>query len=178
MNMFRININSIKVWIGVICTILAIVIFSCGTVKFNMSGATVGNAKTCQVGFFENRADDVNPRLSLQMTDALKDKIQSSTSLKLVNSNADVAFEGVITGYTVTSGQVDVTGVAKKDRLTVTVKVKFTNELDSDKSYDKSFSRFQEFPGGTNIRSVENDLVDEILKEIMEDIFNEAFASW
>jgi hypothetical protein len=68
--------------------------------------------------------------------------------------------------------------MAKKDRLTITVKVKFTNELDPDKSYDKSFSRFQEFTGGTPLPSVEGSLVGPILEEIMEDIFNEAFSSW
>ena len=159
-------------------TLLAIVSLSCGRVTFNMSGATVGNAKTCQVGFFENRADIVNPRLSTQMTDALKDKIQASTSLKLVNGTADVAFEGEITGYAVTSGQVTAQGVAAKDRLTISVKVRFNNELDPDKSYDKSFSRFQEYTGGTSLSSVESQLVDDILNELMEDIFNEAFASW
>ena len=70
--------------------------FSCGKVTFNMSGASFGEARTCQVNFFENRADIVNPRLSSQVTDALKDKIQANSSLKLVNSNADVTFEGNI----------------------------------------------------------------------------------
>jgi hypothetical protein len=143
-----------------------------------MSGASVGNAKTCQVSYFDNRADIVNPRLSTQITDALKDKIQSSTSLRLVNSNADVMFEGEITGYTVQPQQITAQNVAAKDRLTVTVKVKFTNEIDPDKSYDKSFSHFQEYTGGTSLPSVEAQLVDDILKDLMEDIFNEAFASW
>jgi hypothetical protein len=158
--------------------LLTVVPFSCGTVTFNMSGASIGNAKTCQVGYFENRADIVNPRLSAQMTDALKDKIQASTSLKLVNSNADVLFEGEITGYNVQPQQVTATGTAAKDRLTVTVKVKFTNALEDDKGFDKSFSRFQEYTGGTSLSSVESSLVDDILKELMEDIFNEAFSSW
>ena len=170
--------NRINLSMGVLYTLLATVSLSCGKVTFNMSGASVGNAKTCQVSFFENRADIINPRLSVQMTDDLKDKIQASTSLKLVNSNADVMFEGEITGYAVTSGQVTAQNIAAKDRLTITVKVRFTNELDPDKSYDKSFSRFQEYTGGTSLSSVESGLVDDILKEIMEDIFNEAFSSW
>ena len=99
-------------------------------------------------------------------------------SLKLVNNNADVVFEGEITGYTVMPQQVTAAGTAAKDRLTVTVKVKFTNLLDSENSYDKSFSRFQEYTGGTSLSSVESSLVDDILKELMEDIFNEAFSSW
>ena len=172
------NWNRINVWTGLMFTFWAITVFSCGKVTFNMRGTSIGNAKSCQVGFFENRADIVNPRLSVQMTDALKDKIQSSTKLRLVNSNADVAFEGEITGYNVTSGQITAQNVAARDRLTITVKVRFNNELDPDKNYDKSFSRFQEFAGGTPLSSVESGLVDDILKEIMEDIFNEAFASW
>ena len=158
--------------------LIASIFFSCGRIRFDMRGASFGNAKTCQVGYFENRAEIIYSPLSTQMTDALKDKIQASTSLKLVNSNADVVFEGVITGYAVTSGQITAQNVAAKDRLTITVKVKFTNELDTDKNYEKSFSRFQEYTGGTSLSSVESGLVNEILKEIMEDIFNEAFSSW
>jgi hypothetical protein len=157
---------------------MAYAAFSCGTVSFNMSGASIGNAKTCQVVYFENRADDVNPRLSAEMTDALKDKIQSSSSLRLVNSGADVTFEGQITGYNIQPQQITASGAAEKDRLTVTVKVKFTNELDDEKNYDKSFSRFQEYSRGTSLSTVETQLVGEILKELMEDIYNEAFASW
>ena len=156
----------------------AIIACSCGNVTFNMSGASIGNARTCQVVSFENRADDVNPRLSAQITDALKDKIQSSSSLRLVNSNADVLFEGEITGYTIQPQQLTASGTAEKDRLTVTVKVKFTNELDPEKDYDKSFSRFQEFSRGTSLSTVEGQMVEEILLELMEDIYNEAFAAW
>jgi hypothetical protein len=163
---------------AMLLVLLTVIPFSCGKVTFNMSGASIGNAKTCQVGYFENRADIVNPRLSTQITDALKDKIQASTSLKLVNSNADVVFEGEITGYTVQPQQVTATGTAAKDRLTVTVKVKFTNTLEADNSFDKSFSRFQEYTGGASLNSVEGQLVEDILKEMMEDIFNEAFSSW
>ena len=163
---------------GVLFTLLAFVSVTCGSVTFNMSGATIGNAKTCQVGYFENRADIVNPRLSAEMTDALKDKIQASTSLRLVNSNADVMFEGEITGYNVQPQQITAQSVAAQDRLTVTVKVRFTNELDPDKNYDKSFSRFQQYPGGESLSSHESKLVELILEELMEDIFNEAFANW
>jgi hypothetical protein len=163
---------------GIIFAIFAIAAYSCGRVTFNMSGASFGNARTCQVVTFENRAEIVNPRLAAQMTDALKDKIQSSSSLRLVNSSADVTFEGEITGYSVQSGQITAANVAARDRLTITVKVRFTNALESDKSYDKQFSRFDEYPGGESLNAHENTLVDNILKEIMEDIYNEAFAAW
>jgi len=163
--------------IGIISLILAIVAFSCGKVSFNMSGASFGTEKTCQVVYFENRAPIVNARLAALMTDALKDKIQSSTSLKLVNSNADVMFEGEITGYSIQSGQITAQNRAETDRLTVTVKIKYTNMIDPEKSYDKSFSRFSEASGGMD-PSAETRAVELILPEIMEDIYNEAFAQW
>jgi len=162
----------------VIMLVFGVIVFSCGRVTFNMSGASIGNAKTCQVVYFENRADIINPRLAAQITDAMKDKIQSSSSLRLVNSNADVMFEGEITSYNVQPQQVTAMGTAAKDRLTITVKVRFTNEIDPDKNYDKSFSRFDEYPGGASLSAHEAQLVENILKELMEDIYNEAFSAW
>ena len=164
----------------VILALFAIVVASCGTVTFNMSGATVGNASTCQVNFFENQADNVNPRLGALITDELKDKIQSSTRLRLVNNNADVMFEGEVTGYNIQPQQITAAGRPQMDRLTITVRVRFTNELDTEKNYDRSFSRFQEAASGTITvgSSVENNLIELILVELMEDIFNAAFATW
>ncbi len=158
-------------------TVLAVV-YSCGTVTFNMSGASVAPAKTCQVNYVENRAEIVNPRLSSLITDALKDKIQSNTSLNLVNNNADIIFEGEITGYNVQPQAVTAQGTAAKDRLTVTVKVKFTNEVKPEYNFDKSFSRFYEYNSSQSFTSVEGTAVDEILKELMDDIFNAAFSTW
>jgi len=160
-----------------ISVFLAIVAYSCGSIRFDMKGASFGNAKTCQVVYFENRADIVEPRLAAQMTDALKDKIQSNSPLRLVNSNADVTFECEITGYSTQSGQITAQNKAETDRLTITVKVKFTNMLDSEESYDKSFSRFSEATGGMDT-AAEARAVEAIIPEIMEDIYNEAFAKW
>ena len=151
---------------------------ACGRVTFNMSGASVAPAKSCQVNYFNNRAEIVNPKLSYQMTEALKDKIQSNTGLLLVNNNADVVFEGEITGYSVVPQAVQASGTAAKDRLTVTVKVKFTNEVKPENSYDKSFSRYAEYTSSSSFTSVENQLVEDILEELMDDIFNEAFSTW
>ena len=167
-----------RITTGILFVLLAFVSVTCGKVTFNMSGATIGNAKTCQVSYFENRADIVIPSLSAKITDALKDKIQSSSSLRLVNSNADVIFEGEITAYSIQPQQITAAGRPAEDRLTVTVKVKFTNMIDSDKSYDKSFSRFGQKSTGTITGSVADQLVEEILVELMEDIYNEAFANW
>jgi hypothetical protein len=158
--------------------IVALLTPACGSVSFNMSGASVAPAQTCQVSYFENRAEIVNPRLSNQITQALQDKIQSNTSLSLVTSNADVLFEGEITGYSVQPQAVQASGTAAKDRLTVTVKVKFTNAVKPENSYDKSFSRFYEYTSSSSFPTIEGTAVDAILAELMDDIFNAAFSLW
>ena len=158
--------------------IILLLAVACGKVTFNMSGASVAPAKSCKVNYFENRAEVVNPQLSSLTTDALKDKIQANTSLLMVNGNADVTFEGEITGYTIQPQAVTAQGTAAKDRLTVSVKVKFTNEVKPENSFDKSFSRFYEYDGSRSFSSVESEAVDEILKELMDDIFNAAFSTW
>jgi hypothetical protein len=151
---------------------------ACGRVTFNMSGASVAPAKTCTVNYIENRAPLVNPRLSYLMTEGLKDKIQANSSLTLVTSNADVTFEGEVTGYQVQPQAVTAAGKAAKDRLTVTVKIKFDNVVKPENSFEKSFSRFAEYNTGTAFASVESTLVDEIIEQLMDDIFNAAFSNW
>lgn len=169
--------NSKNIWV-VTLWMTSFLVYSCGKVTFNMTGASIGTAKTCQVNYFENRSDLLNPQLSYQITEDLKDKIQSNTSLNIVNNNADVLFEGTITGYTITPQSVTADGTAANDRLTITVKVKFTNEINPENSYDKSFSRFYEYSSSIERSSIENTAVEAILEELMDDIFNEAFSSW
>ncbi len=158
--------------------VMPVLFSTCGKVTFNMSGASVAPATTCQVNYFENRAEIVNPSLSYQITEALKKKIQSNTSLLIVNSNANVLFEGEITGYNVQPQAVQASGTAANDRLTITVKVKFTNVVKPENSYDKSFSRYDEYSSSSNFNSVENQLVENIMTQLMDDIFNEAFSTW
>ncbi len=157
---------------------LMFLLSACGSVSFNMSGASVVPAKTCQINYFENRAEIVISTLSSQMTEGLKDKIQSNTKLALVTNNADVLFEGEITGYATQPQAVTAEGKASMDRLTITVKVKFTNEVKPEYSFEKSFSRFYEYSSSMTLASVQDQAITKILEELMDDIFNAAFSNW
>ena len=150
---------------------------SCGV--YSLTGASISpEVKTAGVPYFQNRASVVQPMLSRELTEKLKDKIQSQTDLKLVNESSDVLFEGEISNYVVSPAAITGENVAAKNRLTITVKVKFTNSKESQYDFDTSFSRFEDFDSNTSLDAVETDLIDKIADQLVEDIFNRAFVNW
>ena len=150
------------------------------SLSFNMSGAIIDytQVSTCEVQYVQNNAEIVNATLSGTITEKLRDKIQSDTRLKLVQRGGDVVFEGDITGYTVTSQGVTAEATSAKDRLTVTLSIRYTNTKVSSESFTKTFSEFAEYDRSTSFSSVESALLDEIVPLLIEDIFTAAFSNW
>lgn len=150
---------------------------SCGV--YSLTGASISkDVKSAEVPYFQNRALVVQPMLSRNLTEKLKDKIQSQTSLNLVNESGDVKFEGEITNYVVTPAAITGENVAAKNRLSITVKVKFANSKENQYDFDSSFTRFEDFDSNVSLEAVENDLIDKIGDQLVEDIFNKAFVNW
>ena len=67
---------------------------------------------------------------------------------------------------------------AAKNRLTISVKVRFENKLDLNNNYDQSFSRYADYYSTTELSSIEDELVNQIIAELIDDIFNKAVANW
>ncbi len=161
-------------------------IFAAGTILFfgckitySFSGASISPAvKTISVQYFQNRANLVQAGLSQYITDALIDKCKAQTSLSFINALGDVNFEGEITDYNTRPLTVAADAQAATNRFTITVKVKFTNAIQPDLSYDQSFSRYEDYNSNLNLSSVEKDLSNKIVDLLIEDIFNKAFVNW
>lgn len=148
-------------------------------VSYSFSGASISpQVKTVSVQYFQNRASLVQPGLSQYLTDALIDKCKAQTNLQNVNGIGDVNFEGEITDYNTRPQTVAADAEAALNRFTITVKVKFTNSVDPDLSFEQSFSRYEEYNANLDLAQVEKDLTDKIVEMIVEDIFNQAFVNW
>ena len=149
------------------------------SVKYSFSGASISaGVKTFSVQYFQNRAPLVQPGLSQYITTELMDKCKSQTSLKFVTGVGDASFEGEITDYYTRPTTVAADAQAAVNRFTITVRVKFTNVVDPDYSFDKSFSRYADYNSSLDLSAVEQDLSRKIVEEIIEDIFNAAFVNW
>ncbi|HOK51101.1 MAG: LptE family protein [Bacteroidales bacterium] len=159
--------------------IFLVFLSSCFSVHYSTTGASISpDVKTCTVRYFQNRAPNASPYLAQQLTDKLREKIQNSTRLTMLSDGGDVYFEGEITGYEVTPQAVQGNDKAAQNRLTVTVRVRFVNNVEPKYNYDANFSRYQDFPSSQMLNQVEQELVKTIFEEITEDIFNKAFANW
>ena len=64
------------------------------------------------------------------------------------------------------------------NRLTVTIKVRFTNNIDPEANFEQQFSRYRDYPASRDFSSVESSLVGEIVTELCEDVFNKAVVNW
>jgi hypothetical protein len=149
-------------------------------VSYSFSGASIDPAvKTVSIQYFQNRASLVQPTLSQDITDALIDKCKSQTKLKIVNSDGDVSFEGYITDYkTVPFTATSSTSQTASNRFTISVKVKFVNNTNPDYSFEQTFTRYKDYLSGQDFSSVEQEYSKEIVEELIDDIFNKAFANW
>lgn len=154
------------------------IIASC-KVKYSLSGATIPpEAKTISVGFFANNTTLGAPSLSQRFTEKLRDMVSSQTNLALVRQSGDLQFEGYIADYNVAPIAIQSTDLAGSNRLTISVNVKYSNRFDAGKNFEQTFTRFADFDAKKSINSVEAELVQEIFRQITEDVFNKAFNNW
>jgi hypothetical protein len=152
---------------------------TCCKVSYSFSGASISpQVKTLSVQYFQNRAPLVQPGLSQYLTDALIDKCKSQTSLATVNGLGDVNFEGEISDYNTRPLTVAADAQAAMNRFTISVKVKFTNSVEPDLSFEQTFSRYEDYNSNIDLSVVEKDLSARIVEMIVEDIFNQAFVNW
>ena len=157
---------------------LTAVLVSC-TVKYSLSGASIPpDAKTFSVAYFPNNAPMVAPVLSATMTDELTQRFASRTSLMQVEEGGDFAFEGEIVGYSSTTSSVSSGDYALQNRLTITVKVKFTNAIDDKMSFNKNFSAYADYDSTRLLNEVESELIPQIVEQLVTDIFQAAASNW
>lgn len=148
-------------------------------VSYSFSGASISpEVKTISVQYFQNRASLVQPGLSQSLTDALIDKCRAETNLKFVTDIGDVNFEGEISDYNTRPLTVGADARAATNRFSISVKVKFTNAVQPDLSYEQTFSRYADYASNLELSQVEAELSEEIIEMIVEDVFNQAFVNW
>lgn len=162
--------------------IVLILLFSiqgCG-IRYSLSGSSIPEGmKTVTVYFFENFAPIVNTSLSETFTEALKTRIRTQSRLSQVSENGDGIFEGNITDYKIGPAAVEArTDRAALTRLTISIKVKYSNTVDPESNFEKTFTKFKDFASPTPTIDQENAIAKDIIDMITEDIFNQAFANW
>lgn len=147
-------------------------------VDYSFTGAQVGTAQTISVQYFQNNAPLNNPSLSQVFTEKLKDKFVRETPLKLIDAEGDMQLSGRITDYNVSPVAIQQNVTAARNRLTITMQVKFVNKTDSKYDFEKSFTNFEDFDATKSLSAEEGNLVNIICDKIVQDVFNAAVINW
>lgn len=150
---------------------------SCGVYSFTGASVPAG-AKTMSIQYFPNKAKIVEPTLSAIFTNALRDRFTSQTNLKMVDKNGDINIEGAITGYKTTPVAIQSDQTAALNRLTITVNVHFTSKQDPTKDFETSFTQYIDYSSSENFNSIKADLIEKIVDDLTDNIFNKALANW
>jgi hypothetical protein len=149
----------------------------CGVYSF--TGASIApEIKTISIKYFPNRAALIQPTLSQAFTEKLKEKFISQTNLRLITDNADLKLEGYITDYRTQPVAIQGTQTAALNRLTISISVKFTNTKDDKQNYETVFSRYADYDAKKSLSEVEQSLIEDINKQIVDDIFNKSVSNW
>ncbi len=157
--------------------ITATLLQGCGIYSF--TGGDVGNAKTFQVNFFQNNAPIVEPGIDRTFTQSLQDLIQNQTNLELTNSNGDLLYEGEITNYSIAPMSATADQTASQNRLTIAIKVRFTNNTKEEDDFEKNFSFYYDYPASQQLIGSSLDSAIEVIYErITQDVFNASLAKW
>ena len=157
--------------------LMTFLVTSCGIYSF--TGTSIqADVNTITIPYVEYKALRVNPSLSNDMTEALQDKFRKLTRLEQVDVDGDLELVCEITGYDVKATAVTADEQAAQNRLTVTVKVEFTNRKYPEDDVSKSFSAYEDFDATLSLDAVEGTLCETIIEKLVEDIFNATVAQW
>lgn len=157
-------------------------IFSFATCKYSFKDASPipPEVKTFRVNLFENKARYVNPTVAPQLTEKLRQKIISQTRLRETkNDDAHYDISGYVSDYSVTTSGIG-NQVASTNRLNVTFHLIFRNTIDPDpkKSFEADLTSNYDFPASQTLPQAESGLMDKILKNVTDAIFNKIFSNW
>jgi outer membrane lipopolysaccharide assembly protein LptE/RlpB len=134
--------------------------------------------KTFRVNYLENKARYVNPQLSPQLTEKLKQKIISTTRLRQTNDDdAHYDISGNVSDYYVTTSGI-AGGNAGTNRLNVSFHLVFKNSIDPKKNFETDLQRTFDFPASQGLQQAESSLNSEIIKNITDEVFNKIFSNW
>lgn len=156
-----------------------LILCSCSvSYKFNMSSIDYTKTKTIQIAEFPIRSSYVWGPMASIFNNQLKDQYADHTKLSLVKRNGDLKLEGEITRYEQRNKSVSAEGYSAQVELTMTVNVRFTNNVNHNEDFEQKFTSSKSYDSNLSLNSVQEELVTQMVKDITDQIFNATVANW
>lgn len=163
-----------------IVSIFATILVSC-SISYKFNGSSIDYTKTKTISFanFPNRSTGFvwGPMENLFNT-ALQDKYLQQTRLKQIKKDGDLQLSGEITNYDAINKGIGSDGYSNMAELKMNVNVRFVNKNNHSEDFEKQFTASREYDSSQQLTSVQDELVNQMIKEIVEQIFNATVANW
>lgn len=150
-----------------------------GCSVYNFTGTGKIDAKTFQVGYFQNVSELIEPGIDRDFTRRLQDLIQNQTNLNLTSTDGDLVYEGEIVDYRISPMTATADLTAAQSRLSITINLKFSNKKKPEEDFEKRFTFYDDFPGSNLPTGAQlKKSLDFIFERISQDMFNATLAKW
>ena len=170
-----------KITRSLLLFVLPVVVVACTvSYKFNGSSINYDKVKTISIADFPIKSEYVYAPLATKFNEDLKDIFIRQTRLQLLrpNQNADLQIEGEITGYNQYNQAVSADGYSSETKLTITVNVRFVNNTNHAEDFERQFTATSSYPTTRNLNDVQQELVEQMVKDLTDQIFNATVANW
>ena len=164
----------------VLYVLLVLFVLAGCTVSYKFTGASIDYTKVKTISFaqFQNRAPYQWGPMATMFNEALVDMFVQQTKLQQVERGGDLQFDGEITSYDQFNKSISSDGYSSMVQLKMTVNVRFTNNKNHDEDFERQFSATRDFDATQPLDSVQEELLSQMIKEIVEAVFNAAVANW
>ncbi len=166
--------------IKLLIVLVIFVFFQSCTISYKFNGASIDYTKTKSISIvdFPNTAELIYPPLAQEFTETLRDTYSKQTRLQLLKRGGDMNIEGEIVGYQLTPMAISADSYSAQTKLTMTVKVRFTNNKNPEEDFEKSYVAYQTFNSDKMLSEAQEETMKVMVKEITDDIYNDTVARW
>ncbi len=146
--------------------------------KFNGASIDYTKTKTIQIAQFPIRSAYVWAPMQAIFNNELTDVFARQTKLRQVNRNGDLQLAGEIVEYSQYNKAVSADGYSSQTQLKMTVNVRFVNNANHDEDFEQRFSATTQYDSSQQLITVQEELVTQMVKDIVDQIFNATVANW
>jgi len=158
---------------------ISVIVSACAiSYKFNGASIDYATTKTISIADFPNMAPLVYAPLSQDLSEGIRDLFARQTRLQVLRKGGQLELEGEITNYAISAMAIAADSYAAETKLTITVRVRFTNNINPSESFEKTYTAFQTFDSNKLLTDVQDELCATMITEIAESIYNDTVAKW
>lgn len=163
------------------CTLLLLALTLTGcSISYSFNGSSINYdvVHSISIDKFPIRCAYVWSPMESMFYNSLSDEFVNKTKLDVLKRGADLQLSGEITEYSQTNKSISSEGYSAQTQLKMVVNVRFVNNTNHAEDFEQHFSATSEYDSSQQLSAVQEDLVQEMIDDIVDQIFNATVANW